>query len=149
MRVNRGRAYNAPAGPTNHGGLSLTTLHLALFHITGSISNLDACAGAILPFSQMTSTSLDSKFAAGRRAQHEKDNLNLNDHARTEKLPSAPTDHSKDHEAAVPHAVEIEDPDLLKPHDNTHRTLKPRHIQLIGIGGWVDVSHYQVGFCFI
>lgn len=39
-----------------------------------------------------------------------------------------------DHEAAIPYSARSSDE--LKPRfDDTHRKLKPRHIQLIGIGG--------------
>lgn len=124
-------------------------LYPALFQIVLEVSNPDACAHPILRFSQMASTSLDSRFIAGRRAQDEKDNLSFNDLALTRKPSSSPINYSKDHEAAVPHAIEVKDPDLFKPrHDKTHRTLKPRHIQLIGIGGWVDGSHHQANFWF-
>ena len=42
----------------------------------------------------------------------------------------------KNHE--VPETCSPGDDDSLKPvFDNTHRKLKPRHIQLIGIGGYV------------
>lgn len=88
----------------------------------------------------MASTSLDSLSTTGR-VQHG-ENI-LNHQARTEMLPSIPIDGSNGPESEVPHGPE--DLDQFKPHlDKTHRRLKPRHIQLIGIGGCVDGSYHQV-----
>lgn len=85
----------------------------------------------------MASTALDSRYTAGYQEQHEK--KSLNDQARREKLSSIP---GNDSEAVVQYATE--DLDQFTPHhDNTHRRLKPRHIQLIGIGGCVHMSHHQ------
>jgi amino acid permease len=94
---------------------------------------------------RMASTSLKLPSTAGRRAQHEKDGVSANASANglTEKLRSPPVDGSTDHETGEPYAME--DSDLFKPrYDHTHRKLKSRHIQLIGIGGCVDVLHRQI-----
>lgn len=54
-------------------------------------------------------------------------------------MPSPPADQlpsndEKYEETPIPYTPT--DPDILKSHyDSTHRELKPRHIQLIGIGG--------------
>jgi yeast amino acid transporter len=41
-------------------------------------------------------------------------------------------------EERAPRQYEPDDSDDLKPvYDTTHRKLKPRHIQLIGIGGYL------------
>lgn len=87
----------------------------------------------------MASTSIGSLSTVGRRAQHEKNGLD--DQAQTEKLSSIPIDGSNEPELDVPHG--LEGSDHFKPHqDKTHRRLKPRHIQLIGIGGCVDESYH-------
>ena len=83
----------------------------------------------------MASTTLVSRSTAGHQEQHEK--KSGNDQASGEKLSSIP---GNDYEEVVEYANE--DLDQFTPHhDKTHRRLKPRHIQLIGIGGCVHVSH--------
>lgn len=75
-----------------------------------------------------------SQSIFGRRAQRDRDGLD--DQVRTRKVPSRPIDGSNEPESEVLRGDE--ESDELKPHhDHTHRRLKPRHIQLIGIGGCV------------
>lgn len=89
----------------------------------------------------MASTGVGSRFSVGRQVKHEKDGLN--DSAQTEKLSSRHVDGSNEPESDVQHG--LEGSDQFKPHqDKTHRRLKPRHIQLIGIGGYVDGSNHFI-----
>lgn len=91
----------------------------------------------------MASASIGSLSTFGRRAKQERDGLD--DSAQTEKLSSLPVDGSNERESDVPHG--IEDSDQFKPHqDKTHRRLKPRHIQLIGIGGYVYGSIHAIQY---
>ena len=61
--------------------------------------------------------------------------------ARSEK--SIPTADRVQADSTLPYAYSD---DSLKPiFDDTHRKLKPRHIQLIGIGGYM--SRLALGFC--
>lgn len=42
--------------------------------------------------------------------------------------------------------IAFEEYSIQRGYDNTHRTLKPRHIQLIGIGGTIGTALYvQIG----
>lgn len=87
----------------------------------------------------MASTTLDSRRTAGHQEQDEK--KSVNDLASGEKLASIP---GNDSEMVVEYATATEDLDHFTPHhDKTHRRLRPRHIQLIGIGGCVHMSHHQ------
>lgn len=84
----------------------------------------------------MASTGQNLLITGGRRTKNEK--RHENDQVQSEKLPSSLIKDGNDHEAAIPRA--FEEMSLSKSHsDQTHRRLKSRHIQLIGIGGCVDV----------
>lgn len=85
----------------------------------------------------MASTGLDVPPASRRPTTKE-----ILSNKLTEGLPSKPlgnlsTPYGVDDEKALaPYSPE--DPEIYKSQtDRTHRRLKPRHIQLIGIGGWV------------
>lgn len=57
-----------------------------------------------------------------------------------EKLPPLGPDGLHDPDTAMPYPGG--EPNMFKPHfDSTHRKLKSRHIQLIGIGGCVHASN--------
>lgn len=89
----------------------------------------------------MASTSPDWLSTVGRRPRREKNGVYHE--TQTEKLPSLPVDGSNKPKSELQN--EPESLDQFKPHqDNTHRRLKPRHIQLIGIGGCVDESYHQI-----
>ena len=63
----------------------------------------------------------------------------MNDQAQVERLSSTPIDGENDREASVAYASTETRSNVSKPYnDETHRRLKSRHIQLIGIGGCVD-----------
>ncbi len=78
----------------------------------------------------MTSTSLDSQSIIPDRG------ASNGSHDKNPQLKNLPLSTVNDDEAGT---VLAEEGDSLKPaHDRTARRLKPRHIQLIGIGGYVE-----------
>ncbi|KAI9839856.1 MAG: hypothetical protein M1819_000046 [Sarea resinae] len=62
-----------------------------------------------------------------------------------------PTAYTKDEETTLPpYASTPSSPSLKPEYDHTHRRLKPRHIQLIGIGGTIGtVLFVQIGHALI
>lgn len=78
----------------------------------------------------MASTAFDTKDA------HQRGSI-----ARSEKSVKDETYGVSRAEQAIPYSASE---DSLKPiYDDTHRKLKPRHIQLIGIGGYESNSAYR------
>lgn len=54
--------------------------------------------------------------------------------------------HGNNHEEAYIGVREYDNVSIKAPYDSTHRQLRPRHIQLIGIGGTIGTTLYvQIG----
>ena len=82
----------------------------------------------------MTSTSLDRPSMAGVRSVRD------NDGNEKHRMDETPITYGVGNEIR---ASSSSSDDFDKPlFDNTHRKLKPRHIQLIGIGGYADCTRW-------